>query len=299
MKGLSPTPMQPATPKSSKTHPGTAFGYPRDFRDNRFIYMVISPRARGLSLGVNMNPDKWCNFDCPYCEVNRQEPSRTLELDVEQMAEELRNALKFVLSGGVKECPRYQTIPADLLRLRHVTLSGDGEPTFCPKFKEAVNAVVHLRATAGYPFFKLVLVTNASGLHLPAVQKGLDLLTTEDEIWAKLDAGTQSYMNEVNRPGVSLEKILHNILFLARKRPVTIQGLFVQLNGKEPPEEEIVEYARRVKELKDQGARISLVQIYSATRPTTHSECSHLSLKSLSRIAHTVRDLSGVKAEVF
>ena len=36
----------------------TAFGYPRDFLDNRFVYTVISPRARGLSLGLNVNPDK-------------------------------------------------------------------------------------------------------------------------------------------------------------------------------------------------------------------------------------------------
>src|ERR1041385_9455166 len=47
---------------------GTAFGCPRDFLDNRFVYTVISARARGLSVGVNMNPDKHCNFDCVYCE---------------------------------------------------------------------------------------------------------------------------------------------------------------------------------------------------------------------------------------
>ena len=48
-----------------------AFDRPRDFLDNRFVYAVISPRARGLTLGVNMNPDKRCNFDCVYCEVDR------------------------------------------------------------------------------------------------------------------------------------------------------------------------------------------------------------------------------------
>ena len=44
----------------------TAFGCSRDFLDGRFVYTVISPRARGLSVGVNMNPDKRCNFDCVY-----------------------------------------------------------------------------------------------------------------------------------------------------------------------------------------------------------------------------------------
>jgi hypothetical protein len=44
----------------------TAFGSPRDFLDNRFVYAVVSARARGLSVGINMCPDKNCNFDCVY-----------------------------------------------------------------------------------------------------------------------------------------------------------------------------------------------------------------------------------------
>ena len=52
-------------------------------------------------------------------------------------------------------------------------------------------------------------------------------------------------------------------------------------------------------ELKQAGAQIALVQIYSATRPTLHSECGHLPLKVLSNIVHTVRQTTGLKAEVF
>jgi hypothetical protein len=88
-------------------------------------------------------------------------------------------------------------------------------------------------------------------------------------------------------------------LLTARQHPVVIQSLFPAINGEEPPLEEIDQYAHRLLELKNAGAHISLVQIYSATRPTTHSECGHLPLKSLSRIAHTVRSMTGLKAEVF
>ena len=68
--------------RESITHE-TAFGSPPDFLDNRFVYLVVSARARGLSIGVNMNPDKQCNFDCVYCEVNRTLPSGAEMLDVE------------------------------------------------------------------------------------------------------------------------------------------------------------------------------------------------------------------------
>src|SRR5579864_4071125 len=74
----------------------TAFGCPRDYLDNRFVYVVVSSRARGLSIGINMNPDKTCNFDCVYCEVHRNEAPREQILDVDVMAAELNKTLAFV-----------------------------------------------------------------------------------------------------------------------------------------------------------------------------------------------------------
>ena len=267
--------------------------------NNRFVYAVISPRARGLSIGVNMNPDQRCNFDCAYCEVNRGATVREATLDVDVMAAELEATLAHAHTGQLRDLPAYRNVPDELLRLSHVTLSGDGEPTISSNFVGAVQAVAHVRALGRFPFFKIVLITNATGLDRPEVQSGLRIFTARDEIWAKLDAGTQAYMSLVNRPDCPLEKVLANILLIARQRPVVIQSLFPMLNGQEPPSEEIDEYVRRLSELTAGGARIPLVQIYSATRPTQHSECGHLPLKSLSRIAGLVKTVTGLKAEVF
>jgi wyosine [tRNA(Phe)-imidazoG37] synthetase (radical SAM superfamily) len=277
----------------------TAFGCPRDFLVNRFVYTVVSSRARGLSVGVNMNPDKYCNFVCAYCEVNRDKPPREDVLNVAVMAEELEHTLELVRSGQLRDRPCYRNVPDELLKLRHVALSGDGEPTLCPYFLDAVQAVIHIRARGKFPFFKIVLITNASGLNLPDVQEGLRSFTPRDEIWAKLDGGTQKYMDCVNKPECTIEQVAANILRLARQRPVIIQSLFPSLNGVEPPESEIEAYVQRLTELKAGGAQIPLVQVYSATRPTRHSECGHLSLRSLSRIARRVREATGLTAEVF
>jgi wyosine [tRNA(Phe)-imidazoG37] synthetase (radical SAM superfamily) len=277
----------------------TAFGCPRDFLDNRFVYTVVSPRARGLSVGVNLNPDKHCNFDCLYCEVNRAEPATETHLDVNVMVAELERALELVRSGRLREHPYYRNLPDELLKLRHVALSGDGEPTLCPNFVEAIEAVIHLRARGRFPFFKIVLITNASFLDRLEVADGLRLFTPRDEVWAKLDAGTQDYMARVNKADCAIEKILANILNLARQRQVIIQSLFPAINGEGPPPSEIEAYVQRLKEIKDAGAQIPLVQIYSATRPTPHSECGHLPLKTLSAIARRVREVTGLKAEVF
>jgi wyosine [tRNA(Phe)-imidazoG37] synthetase (radical SAM superfamily) len=285
---------RPALPRRE-----TAFGCPRDFLDNRFVYAVISPRARGLSVGINMNPDKRCNFKCIYCEVNWAAPPRETALDIEQMATELKATLALVQGGQLRLRPAYKALPEELLRLQHVTLSGDGEPTLTPRFVQAVQAAIHVRASGGFPFFKLVLITNATGLDRPQVQAGLKFFTSDDEVWAKLDGGTQEYLNRVNGAEVPLKLIMSNILALGRRRPVMIQTLFPTINGQEPPTEEIQHYIARLNQLKNGGAQISLVQIYSATRPTHNSACGHLQLKALSAIAQTVRRATGLAVEIF
>ncbi len=276
----------------------TAFGCPRDFLGNRFVYVVISPRARGLSIGLNMNPDKFCNFDCVYCEVNRDVPPIERELDVGVMAVELEKTLFLIRSGGIRQLAGHDGLSPELLRLRHVAFSGDGEPTLCANFAAAVQSVVHVRAR-GFPFFKMVLITNGTWLDLSPVQEGLRYFTRDDEIWIKLDAGTQSFMDKVNRSEVSLEKVMENARLIGRKRPIIIQSLFPLIAGQEPPPEEIDQYIQRLRELKDGGAMISLVQIYSATRPTAHSECGHLPLQCLARISRRIITETGLRAEVF
>jgi len=246
-----------------------------------------------------MNPDKRCNFDCVYCEVNRAEPARDAVIDMPTMAKELGAMLERVQANKIRELAGFSQLPKELLELKEVALSGDGEPTFCPQFKEIVGEVVKLRRHEGVPFFKVVLITNTAGLPLPEVRKGLRLLTSQDEIWVKLEAGTQKYMDKVNVPDIKLRKVMANILVVARERPVVVQSLFPLISGEEPSDEEIERYVHRLQELKAAGAQIAAVQVYSAHRPPHLPNCAHLPLASLSRIARRVRAATGLKAEVF
>src|SRR5271168_2846942 len=111
------------TKASRRPKTETAFGCPRDFLGNRFVYVVISPRAHGLSIGLNMNPDKFCNFDCVYCEVNRDVPPAERELDVCVMAVELEKTLLQIHSGAIRQVAGYGGLSQDLLRLHHVAFS--------------------------------------------------------------------------------------------------------------------------------------------------------------------------------
>ena len=275
----------------------TAFSRPRQYRARRLVYTVVSSRAGGLLIGVNLNPDRACNYDCVYCEVDRTCADSTVHCDIDAMISDVDSIMAELsedLSNspiGVSEENRESPI--------HVAISGDGEPTLSPQFEEAVDGLVHLRARGRHPFFKIVVITNASGLDRPQTRSGLERLNSQDEIWAKLDGGTQEYLDRVNRGDVDLEQTLGNILALARRRPVVVQSLFPSIRGIGPSEHEILDYATRLKELKDADADIRLVQVCSATRPTTHPETGHLPLKALSGIARTVRNVAGLRAEVF
>jgi wyosine [tRNA(Phe)-imidazoG37] synthetase (radical SAM superfamily) len=247
-----------------------------------------------------MNPDKFCNFDCAYCEVNRELPPRDRKVDIDVMASELESVLTLAFQRKLRELSYFSTVPSELMDLKEVALSGDGEPTLSEDFEEVVREVVHIRSRRQFPFFKIVLITNTSGLDRHEVRAGLKHLTSEDEIWAKLDGGTQEYMDKVNGPkDVTLHKVMHNILLIGRERPVVIQSLFPLIGGLEPTTEEIEEYVQRLKELKAGGARISLVQVFSAHRAPTRPNCAHVPLKCLSRIAHRVREATRLPAEVF
>ncbi len=291
-------PEAPARPVERKALT-SSFAYPRDFLGNRFVYLTISPRARGLSIGVNLNPDRKCNFDCVYCEVARAEPTVDEIVDCEAASRELEATLALLHSPELRNRAPYSTLSSELLQLKHVALSGDGEPTASPRFLEVVEGVVHIRARGLFPFFKVVLITNGSHLDDPEVQAGLRLLTSRDEIWAKLEAGSQKYMDLVNRSSVPLEKILNNILETAGKRPVIIQSLFCSVEGHGPSDEEIQQYAERLRDLREAGAKIPLVQIYSATRPMHTKKVQHLPLRMMSEIAARVRHVAGIRAEVF
>src|SRR3954452_10674223 len=98
----SPSPVVTFPAKRLRATP-SPFGRPTEFLGNRFVYAVISQRAHGLSIGVNLNPDKGCNFDCPYCEVNRNLTARDSTVDLDALAGELQNLLALTHEGRLGE----------------------------------------------------------------------------------------------------------------------------------------------------------------------------------------------------
>jgi wyosine [tRNA(Phe)-imidazoG37] synthetase (radical SAM superfamily) len=147
---------------------------------------------------------------------------------------------------------------------------------------------------------KLVLITNASMFHRPAVQRGLEVLDQNNgEIWAKLDAGTEEYFQQIDRSPIPLQRILDNIVQAARVRPLVIQSLFMQIHGEGPPEAELQAYCRRLQEIRDAGGRLQLIQIYTVARAPAEDYVTALDEAQLDAVADLVRRQTGLPTETF
>src|SRR5262249_892971 len=157
----------------------------RTFEDNFYVYAVVSRRSKGVSIGINLNPDKICNFDCVYCQVDRRTPPVVREVDLVRLTTELEAVLDLVLGGDLFQMERFHATPHALWRLNDIAFSGDGEPTTYPDLVTAVQMVTEIKRRRRLDSVKVVMITNATMLHKPNVQQALKLLDeNQGEIWA-------------------------------------------------------------------------------------------------------------------
>lgn len=275
----------------------------RRWQDNRYVYPVVSRRSRGLSIGVNLNPDKACNFDCVYCSVDRtadaSDGRRAADVDADVLRAELDHLLSLAASGEIWRVPPFDQTPAGLRRLNDVAFSGDGEPTAYPGFADACHLVADLIQWHQLSGVKIVVITNATLLDRSAVAQALAFLDAHGgEIWAKLDAGTEQYYQMVDRTKIPLARVLANLLSTGRQRDIVIQSLFMRIDGQPPSEDELQAYLSRLRDLMADGCRIKLVQIYTVARPPAESSVAPWEADALDRLCERVR-LLGLRAEAF
>ena len=110
--------------------------HPREWENNTWVYPVISRRAGGLSLGVNLNPDHHCSFSCAYCQSGPQEGHKRIPVDIDAVERELRDFLDYYESGEFAKCKSFENVPEQNKLLKDICLSGDGESTIVKEFPE-------------------------------------------------------------------------------------------------------------------------------------------------------------------
>lgn len=264
----------------------------RELADNRYVYAVVSRRARGLSIGVNLNPDKVCNFACPYCQVDRTTPGGPRAIDLERFGGELDHLFTLV-RGDLWSLPPFNSADPAFRRVVDVAFAGDGEPTSAPEFPAAAGLTRERMEAYGLSV-PLRLLTNATLLHRGGVRQALPRF---DELWCKLDAGTAKYFHRVDGTRLPFPRILKNLADTARERPIVVQAMFLRLDGEPPSGAERDAWAGRLAEIAAVGT-IAAVQVYTVSRRPASATVAALEPPELEDIADRVRTL-GIPVEVF
>lgn len=75
----------------------------RELSGLKYIYSVISRRAGGLSIGVNLNVNNACNWQCIYCEIPNLTRGTPPPIELELLEHELRSFLHEIIYGDYME----------------------------------------------------------------------------------------------------------------------------------------------------------------------------------------------------
>ncbi len=259
-----------------------------------YVYPVLSRRARGLSVGINLSPGTACNFRCVYCQVDRREEPRAAKVDLATLIRELNAVLDTVTGGEIWSDPYFTAVPAALQRVNDIAFSGDGEPTAYRNFADTVQVAADAKARHKLTDVKIVVISNATRFHTVTFRRALPILQANNgEVWAKLDAGSPERFSQINRTAVPFKTVLSNIEWLAREMPIVIQSCFFRLNGAGPSETELELYIARLQHILTAGGQIKLVQLYTIARPPAVAKVTALGDDELDGLAYRVTDALG------
>ncbi|MHA1582851.1 MAG: radical SAM protein [Candidatus Baldrarchaeia archaeon] len=244
------------------------------------IYGPVFSRRLGRSLGINILSQKckWCSFDCVYCDYGRTDVH---SIDPGNLVDELpspsevESALRSFLKKHVE--------------VDFITFSGNGEPTLHPLFPEIVNVVKEVRDDL-VPHVKLAILSNASTLSRKSIRKAVLKL---DAPIMKLDAGSEKFFHEVNRPckDVSFNEVLNGLKNLGN---VIIQTMLFKGKISNVNDEALNLLIKRLREIKPR-----YVQVYTVDRPPAEPQIRKISETRLSEVAYRIREEVGVPARVY
>lgn len=246
------------------------------------VYPVVSRRSEGLSLGINLFPDrKRCNFDCPYCEVRPFQGDRSFS----PRALEDRLERFFLL-----DYPRdWSPMP-----VRDLCFSGNGEPTLSSELWEALEicAASRRRHKAILGSSPIVIITNATGFLDGDIARRLaDFARREPlKIWAKLDAGDQEGFSRMSRSGFGIDEIVDAMGKFSRETPILVQTMICGLRERTPGIGEALLYAAKVNSMVALGANIEAIHLYTLARRPLEPWVSPLSMDAILGFMRIVSD---------
>jgi wyosine [tRNA(Phe)-imidazoG37] synthetase (radical SAM superfamily) len=242
----------------------------RDSAGLRYVYPVVSRRAGGVSIGINLNPNNACNWRCIYCQVPDLTRGTAPPIDLMLLDKELSGFLYELQHGDFM-----QRVPPEARRINDIALSGNGEPTSAQEFAEVIEVIAQHKPTD----LKLILITNGSLMQRDNVQQGLRRMAQlNGEVWFKLDRASEAGMAQVNDTKMTLDKVRQNLATSIDCCPNTwLQTCWFALDGIAPSKQDEDDYLNMMATLLRSGIKPQGVLLYGLARPSLQHEAPRLS----------------------
>ena len=268
----------------------------RDSAGLLYVYPVVSRRAGGVSIGINLNTNNACNWACLYCQVDNLTRGGPPAIDLGRLEAELAGFLESTLHGDFMQ----REVPPEARRLMDIAFSGNGEPTSAPEFAEAVERVGAVLARFGQiGQLPIRLITNGSLLHRPDVQAGIWRLgELGGEVWFKIDRAEAADVSEINGVPLLPGKIARHLEICAGLAPTWVQTCWFALDGKAPSATARDAYCALLQPL---ASRLAGIHLYGLARPSMQPAASRLSrlpAEELALFAEEINKKTGIKVTV-
>ncbi len=265
----------------------TTTDHNRDVIGMKYIYPVVSRRAGGVSIGINLNVNNACNWRCIYCNVPDLKRGAPDAIDMQVLEQELRSFLHEILHGDFMQ--RY--VDESDRQLQDIAFSGNGEPTSAKEFPEVLRLLASvLKDYDLLGKIKIRLITNGSMMDKVSVLSSMrELAKLNGEVWFKLDAATKESIARINDVNLSPESHILRLIKCAKACPTFIQTCMFGLDGQPPSETDIDAYLAIVKQVKQ---FIAGVHLYGLARQSLQPESNRLhrlSPELLEQIAERIR----------
>jgi wyosine [tRNA(Phe)-imidazoG37] synthetase (radical SAM superfamily) len=243
----------------------TTADHDRDAAGLKYVYPVVSRRAGGVSLGVNLNVNNACNWRCVYCQVPELVRGGPPPVDMARLEAELRRMLDAIVLGDFM----VREVPEEMRRLNDIALSGNGEPTSAEDFPEVVGLVGALIREYGLAGrVKPILISNGSLVRRARIHGS--------EVWFKLDRVGEAPTRRVNGVASHPDRVLRALATTVAHCPTWIQTCVFALDGAPPAEPELTEYLNFLARALNEGITPRGVLLYGLARASTQPEAPRL-----------------------
>tara|TARA_B100000482_G_scaffold192183_1_gene179346 strand:- start:27047 stop:27889 length:843 start_codon:yes stop_codon:yes gene_type:complete len=261
----------------------------------KYIYPVVSRRAGGLSLGINLNTNNACNWQCIYCEVPDLVRGKPDSINLKELEVELDYWLDQIINQSfLNQYTQNKT------EFKDIAFSGNGEPTASKQFKDVIKILI--KKINEYKLTKKIkirLITNGSNMINPNVKEALSLMNNfSREVWFKIDQINEEDVKTINQVNLSKATVKRNLEAALDSSPTVIQTCLFRLNNKLPSKESLDAY---IDFLKTYEKKIKGIHLYSLARLSEQSsdyELTRLTEPELESIANKIK-LLNIPTQIF